>query len=598
MFEFRPRVLTLVFTAFCVLCAAPLFAYDALSFTVRGADDDLRDELRAASLVVTLQGDISKTSRDILAASQADYARLLGVLYGRGRYSGVIRIRLNGREASTIPTFSVPKVIQQVSVEVEPGPVFRLGSARAAPLAPGTALPEGFRRGAVAESLVLQETADAGVDGWRDVGHAKARLEAQRITANHASQQLNADLSFAPGPQVRFGNLVLQRESAVRPDRIRRIAGLPVGEVFSPDELDKAATRLRRTGAFSSVALREAETLGPNNTMDINLTVADQKPRRFEFGAELSSIEGLTLSGAWIHRNLLGGAERLRFDAEVAGIAGETGGIDYTIDGRFEIPAAFGTDTKAIFTGKLAYEDEPSFTSSRIELGAAWAKIFSDTFEAQLGVGLRFSETQDAMGTRTFSLLTLPASATWDTRDDPLSATNGYYLYADATPFVEMRDAATGLRLNADARAYRAIGGARDVVLAGRLQLGSVVSSDSASVPPDFLYFSGGGGTVRGQGYQSLGISSGGGTVGGESFLGGSAEVRVGLGEKFGLVGFVDAGLIGADSTWGGGDWHAGAGLGVRYKTIVGPIRFDLAVPLRRNAGGGVQFYIGIGEAF
>ncbi|NBV60966.1 MAG: hypothetical protein EBR73_07800, partial [Rhodobacteraceae bacterium] len=58
--------------------------------------------------------------------------------------------------------------------------------------------------------------------------------------------------------------------------------------------------------------------------------------------------------------------------------------------------------------------------------------------------------------------------------------------------------------------------------------------------------------------------------------------------------GFVGAGEWGA----GGGQWHAGAGLGLRYDTSLGPIRLDLAGPVRGTTGDGLQFYIGIGQAF
>ena len=69
--------------------------------------------------------------------------------------------------------------------------------------------------------------------------------------------------------------------------------------------------------------------------------VADNKPRRFGFGGELATIEGLTLSGYWLHRNILGGAERLRVEGEISGIGGETGGINYLLRTRFDRPATF-----------------------------------------------------------------------------------------------------------------------------------------------------------------------------------------------------------------------------------------------------------------
>ena len=71
--------------------------------------------------------------------------------------------------------------------------------------------------------------------------------------------------------------------------------------------------------------------------------------------------------------------------------------------------------------------------------------------------------------------------------------------------------------------------------------------------------------------------------------------------ETIGIVGFADAGYIGRESVPNGsdGEWHSGAGLGLRYATGIGPIRVDLALPVTGPEDEtGLQFYIGIGQAF
>ena len=105
---------------------------------------------------------------------------------------------------------------------------------------------------------------------------------------------------------------------------------------------------------------------------------------------------------------------------------------------------------------------------------------------------------------------------------------------------------------------------------------------------------------MRGQPYQSLSVDLGGDVnVGGRNFVGLSGEARIKVFDKASVVLFADAGFIGAGSMPGkDGDWHSGAGLGLRYNTGVGPIRLDIAAPTSGDTGDGIQVYVGIGQAF
>jgi translocation and assembly module TamA len=197
------------------------------------------------------------------------------------------------------------------------------------------------------------------------------------------------------------------------------------------------------------------------------------------------------------------------------------------------------------------------------------------------------------------NLLSFPTAVTLDRRDDPLNATQGFFVRAELEPFSILNQGQAGARYGLDLRGYRAFGAAERTVLAGRLQFAGLFGPDAQDAPPDFLLYSGGGGTVRGQPYQSLDVDYGTSSLGGRSFLGLSTEMRVDVIDSIGVVGFADAGYVGAESLMdGSGDWHAGAGLGLRYDTPVGPIRFDVAGPVAGDTGSGVQIYIGIGQAF
>mgnify|MGYP000038199041 CR=1 FL=1 len=593
-----------VLTGICLTLPRPAESYDNLSFKVAGPDKEaLIQSLRSVSILSQLEGEEDSAPQDVLAAAQGDYARLVEALYAQGYYSAVVRILIDGREAATIPPFSAPDRIGKVQVKVNPGPTFTFGKAIVAPVNKRTPLPEGFARGEPARATVVRDTAQAAVDGWRAAGYAKAGIADQSITARHPSAELDVTLAVAKGRQFRFGDVLVTSESAVREGRIRQIAGIPRGKTFDPVEVEDAARRLRSTGTFRSVTVSEAEQGGPDDTLDIMIDVTDRKPRRFGFGAELSSSEGVGLSAFWLHRNLFGGAERLRVEGEATQLGGSGMRPDYALNARFEKPAVYGADTMFYATTGLSYDDEPDYIDRSFTLGMGVTREFSKQVKGELGIAYSRSRITDLYlpgdPTRMLTLLSLPTALTIDRRDDPLNATEGLYLRAELEPFSIVSHGEAGARYALDLRGYRAFGGDETLVLAGRLQLAGVVGPDAQTAPPDFLLYSGGGGTVRGQPYRSLDVDYSGTRLGGRSFMGLSTEVRYDVTDTIGVVGFADAGYVGAESfVDGSGDWHAGAGLGLRYDTPVGPIRFDVAGPVGGDTGDGVQIYIGIGQAF
>ena len=536
-------------------CTAGLAA--TLDITGIDKDSDLYETVLGGSLLrEQTDEDADPTTQELLAAAQADYARLLAVLYDEGYFAAVIKITIDGVDASAIAPVAPPRQINRAVINIETG---------------------------------------------RKFSFSKAELADQQLTARVPDATLAATLRLRPGPRLRFGELTVKGKSDVRLRRIVKIAGLPTGEVYSQEQLDLAATRLQRTGAFSSVAMIEGEQITAPDVLPITAQITDAPKRRFGFGGELSSLEGLSVSTYWLHRNLLGGAESLRVEGEVSGIGGDSGGTDYRLGTRFERPATFNADTNFYALAEIEQLDEVNYFSRQLDLEAGIERIASEERTYTLGVGLRTAETRDAFGENKYTLLTLPLSAEHDYRDNRLDAKDGYYAKASVTPFVALSGSDNGVRTYIDVRGYKTFGTTRPVTFALRGQLGSVYGPTLAESPADYLFYSGGGGTVRGQPYQSLGVDlASGDTVGGRSFAGLSAEARWQVRDKIGVVAFADAGYIGAEEFYdGSGTWQSGAGLGLRYATGIGPIRVDLAVPVSGpETDENFQVYIGIGQSF
>ena len=426
-----------------------------------GGSDRLKERLIAGSLVMTADRDGGSDPQDILAAAQADYRRMVDLLYASGYYSGVVNIRIDGREAAEIPPLNPPSAIAVAEIRVDPGPRFTFGLAEIGPLAPGHQPPDEFRSGQVARATAVSDAAGDALRDWRSAGHPKVDIASQQVTAIHPDRRLDARIALAPGPAATFGTVTVQEGGNVRATAIKRIAGLPEGARYDPDEVAKATQRLRRTGAFRSVALTEAELLNPDNSLDIGITVADERPRRYGFGAEIATDTGLGLNGFWMHRNVLGGAERFRVEGSIEGIGTDTGGLNYGLSARFDRPAVYGPDTGFFAAAGIEQLDEELFLTERAFVGVGVTRTFSETLEGELGLRLEHSRVtarylpraaDGSYQTREFTLLSMPGALTWDRRDSILDPTEGFYFRAEATPFLDLDGDDSGGRLRCDAR--------------------------------------------------------------------------------------------------------------------------------------------------
>ncbi|MFM6854056.1 MAG: BamA/TamA family outer membrane protein, partial [Sphingopyxis sp.] len=121
----------------------------------------------------------------------------------------------------------------------------------------------------------------------------------------------------------------------------------------------------------------------------------------------------------------------------------------------------------------------------------------------------------------------------------------------------------------------------------------------ASAIAPSRRYYAGGGGSVRGFGYQAIGpLDAQGDPTGGKSLLELAAEARIRFG-TFSIVPFVDAGNVSDGSMPGLDDLRVGAGVGVRYHSNFGPIRVDVGTPINRRAGDSlVGVYVSLGQAF
>jgi len=139
-------------------------------------------------------------------------------------------------------------------------------------------------------------------------------------------------------------------------------------------------------------------------------------------------------------------------------------------------------------------------------------------------------------------------------------------------------------------------------VLAARALAGIAQGAGEYSLPPDQRFYGGGSSTIRGYSYQSVGpqVPLTDNPIGGTAITAGGLEYRQRFGQGWGAAFFVDGGQVSNKLILLPSDLYFGVGAGVRYFTPIGPIRLDIAVPLRHYDTNydAFQVYVGLGQAF
>lgn len=575
------------------------------------ATGELSSAISNASALITDQATPASGAAGLLAKARSDYRRILAALYNQGYYGGAISILVGGREAANLPPDADLPDPVAVVVKVDPGPLFRFGRVGIAHQAPLSSddgdfveQPEvaGFGAGLVAKSTVIVRAEQLAVEAWRQQGFAEAEIVKRDVVADHSNDTVDVKITVAPGRHAVVGAVGVSGTDRMDPDFVVRQTGLIAGEEYDPDDIARAERRLARLDVFRAMRIEAAGAISSDGVLPFDVIVEEQAQRRFGFGASYSTIDGLGLEGFHLWRNLFGQAERLRLDAKVAGINWPVNSeeFDYAFGGTFTKPGFLNPDNDLVAAIAAERTVLPAYTETSASARVGLTQYLSDELTLDGGVYYERSLFEDDFGTRNFSLAGLTGGLIWDTRDDPADATEGFYVNVTAEPFYEFYYGNPAFRTTAEVRGYLNLMTDDQLVLAARAKIGALVGPALDEIPPDRLFFAGGGGSVRGYRYKSIGVDQPDNTVtGGRYLVEGSVEARYKVTNDIGVVAFVDGGYVAADTFPGLDQLRLGVGAGVRYYTGLGPLRLDVAIPLnKRPDDPDYALYVGIGQAF
>ena len=537
--------------------------------------------LRATSNLMALQ-DVAPTDAEGLAARiAAEPERLRPVLDSQGYWAGRIAITREG---------------EAVEIQVTPGPRYRLRQITTEG-GPAPALTPGAP--ARADDVLAAEA--ALLAQLRDAAHPLARITRQ-VSVDHSAQAMDIAFTVTPGPRAVFAMPQVTGTERVNPDVVRRVAALRLAEQsYSPQRLARARADVAALGPFASVRIETGTALDAAGRLPVTVQLRERPFRVLSATAAYETNFGASLRLGWQHRNLLGGAENLRVELEASRIGTDPNLLNARAAVIWRQPVPFGWDGTLVGGPSLVRDRLESYDRDAFVFNLAYERRLSERWTLSTGPIAEIGQSGEPGGRLSpYQLAGWAIQARYDSTQSLLDPRGGIRAAGGITPSYAFQDSTAYLPLRLSGSTYLDVTGDGRSILAMRGAFGSLVNATAANVPPSQRFYAGGGGSVRGYDFQSIGPrTSRGKPAGGASLLEGSLEWRQRFGESFGGVIFADVGAVGTQSFAPTDEWRIGAGVGFRYYTAIGPIRADIAVPLVRQQGSGsFGFYIGIGQSF
>ena len=467
---------------------------------------------------------------------------------------------------------------------------------------------------------------------------------------------VNIDFKVTEGNQSIVDHVLIVGNVKTDVRVIEREIQLQEGQPLGLEAMFETRRRLAALGLFRRVRIEEIPH-GESNRRDVLITVEEAPSTTIGYGGGLELTEVLAVGPGGeavgrfelaprgffeIGRRNIRGKNRsvnlytrlsLRSDFDEAE-GGQFGFAEYRVLGTFREPLTFGWNADVMITAAIEQGVRSTFNfarkgingeilrrlSPRVRVSARYTFSNTRIFDQRLT-----DENEQATIDRVFpqvNLSVLSSAVARDTRDDVLEPTRGTFMSAEGSVALRFLGGQVGFTKSyVQAQGYRSLSQSRRLILAGRIALGLAdgfpreistivagvpITQTIEDLPASERFFAGGDTTVRGFALDSLGtaetLTPNGFPRGGNGLVLLNAELRVPVWRNLGAATFVDVGNVFERATHiDVSELRTTAGFGIRYRSPIGPLRFDVGFKLDRRPYGDTDrqaFHFSFGHAF
>lgn len=562
--------------------------------TFIGIDDEKAlDSIRDASDLITLQERPPPSINGIRYRIAGDIPDMLQVLRAYGYYDAKITsdVEIENEQA-------------QVTITIHTGPQYTLSSyqvfhgdcstlAKISCCDPFTPELLGLEIGSAALSVKIVNAELSLLFQLARCGYPLASVEKRKVVVDMAEKKVEAAACILEGPLSKFGPMSIFGLKSVQPRFVLERIGWEEGQVYSADDVEHTQKRLLDSDLFSSVLISHDGKLNENGQLPIKMRLSEAKHRQIALGLFYATVDGPGGMFSWTHRNLRGMGESINLNGEFSKryLAGTL---------TYKKPDFFVENQTLRSVAQIERQDIKAFVAFIYRAASYLDRKVDELRNFSIGLEVQHINVANSANNGVYNLIDLPIFAKYNTADDLLNPTKGYSIVYQPHFFQSLDHGSERfIKQRLTTTIYMPLI-QKWFILAGRVQFGSIAGSKQKNIPLPLLFLGGSEDDLRGYRYLTVSpLNANDKPLGGRSAVFISVEPRFRFGDV-GIVPFADFGTVAfSELPTVETKWFKSLGVGLRYFTFFGPLRFDIGFPLdRRKIDPAFRIYASIGQTF
>lgn len=535
--------------------------------------------VRSVSLLVQLEDKNPESINALRYRAESDIPELIKALHSHGYYEASVSIQLDEQQREVF-----------VFVLIDPGPQYVLENykIRLEPKEVEKHLPEdlfSFKNLKLIEGMPalgskIVEAEDEALSLLADYGYPLAYIKNREMIADGKTKTFSVTLEIDAGEFALFGKTDIQGEADVKKRFIEKKLLWKENDPYCASLVEKTQTNLMETGLFTSVLVTHPEILSAHGNLPMKVDVTENKHKSINGGISYQTFFGPGVTFGWENRNVGGLGRKLSLQADATKKT-HSGSLTFLVPDFYRQEQDYVSSFQAINESIFPYDEKAYSLTNRVE------KRIGTKYRLSCGVKIEriFVKKSEADGI--FTLLEVPLYFRWSSANNLLDATKGSTLEYKAIPstnFSSLQHYYISQTLTYTC--YTPFREGKFFVLAQKVLVESIFSKDLSAIPLPKRVLEGTDQEMRGYRYKSVSPLRDGKPIGGRSGVFYTIETRFRLNKLLGLVPFFDIGNVClTEIPKPQGKWFKSTGLGVRYFSFLGPLRFDIATALDRRKG-------------